>query len=67
MLSTLTICLNETDDKFSTDDFFKLDAEGDSLRAALYGNERYRANIERIMPWLNKRGLLDIFGNENTQ
>ncbi|KAH8293530.1 hypothetical protein KR054_001371 [Drosophila jambulina] len=67
VLSTLTICLNKAEDNFSTDAFLKEDAEGEAIRAALYSNERYRANVERIMPWLNKRGLLDGFGNETTK
>ncbi|KAH8383447.1 hypothetical protein KR009_008708, partial [Drosophila setifemur] len=46
-------------ENFSTERFLQTDEEGDILREALYSNERYRANIERIMPWLNRRGLLD--------
>ncbi|KAH8355522.1 hypothetical protein KR200_001116 [Drosophila serrata] len=67
VLSTLTICLNKAEENFSTDAFLKEDAEGEAIRAALFNNERYRAHVERIMPWLNKRGLLDGFGDETTK
>ncbi|KAH8247819.1 hypothetical protein KR038_010473 [Drosophila bunnanda] len=63
VLSILTVCLHKPADNFSTDAFLRDDAEGEAIRAALYNNERYRAHFERIMPWLNKRGLLDWFGN----
>ncbi|XP_017062102.1 uncharacterized protein LOC108102015 [Drosophila ficusphila] len=61
MLTTLTICLNKTDDNFSTDDLFKDSKDAESMRTEIFSNERYRANIERVMPWLNRRGLLDAF------
>ncbi|KAH8318866.1 hypothetical protein KR074_008364 [Drosophila pseudoananassae] len=60
-LSTMPMCLNKTDENFTTESFFQMNEEGDVLRAALYGNERFKAHIERIMPWLNRRGLLDAF------
>uniref|UniRef100_A0A6P4F4T0 Uncharacterized protein LOC108045506 n=1 Tax=Drosophila rhopaloa TaxID=1041015 RepID=A0A6P4F4T0_DRORH len=64
VFSTLTICLNKADDNFSTDGLFKDGKEGDTMRSELFGNERYRANIERVMPWINRRGLLDAFAAE---
>lgn len=29
-------------------------------KSQLYTNERYKANIEQIMPWLDNRGLLEV-------
>ncbi|XP_017119025.1 uncharacterized protein LOC108140622 [Drosophila elegans] len=65
VLSTLTVCLNKTDDNFSSDVFCKDGKEADQ-RLQLFSNERYKANIERIMPWLNRRGLLDAFTTEKS-
>ncbi|XP_002097965.3 uncharacterized protein LOC6537409 [Drosophila yakuba] len=59
VLTTLSMCLNKTTDDFSTESFLGDDKSAESLRAAIFSNERYRANIERVMPWLNRRGLLD--------
>jgi len=67
MLTTLTICLNKADENFSTDGFLGENKEAESLRSALFSNERYRANIEHVMPWLNRRGVLDAFATEKTQ
>ncbi|XP_016951395.1 uncharacterized protein LOC108025422 [Drosophila biarmipes] len=67
MLSTLTVCLNKADDNFSADGFLGENKEAESLRSALFSNERYRAHIERVMPWLNRRGLLDAFATEKAQ
>ncbi|KAH8294589.1 hypothetical protein KR018_000016 [Drosophila ironensis] len=60
VISVLTVCLNKTDDSFNTDGFFTESPETEAFRASLLGNERYIAHIERIMPWLNRRGLLDF-------
>ncbi|BFF89023.1 uncharacterized protein DMAD_07872 [Drosophila madeirensis] len=60
VISTLSICLNKADDNFTTDAYFGDNPESEALRSLLLSNERYRANIERIMPWLNRRGLLDF-------
>ncbi|XP_017083897.1 uncharacterized protein LOC108116478 [Drosophila eugracilis] len=65
ILTTLTICLNKADENFSTDSFLGENKEAESLRSALFSNERYRANIERVMPWLNRRGLLDAFAEKS--
>ncbi|KAH8363283.1 hypothetical protein KR084_007764 [Drosophila pseudotakahashii] len=67
MLTTLTICLNKTDDNFSPNDFMAESKEAETMRSAMFSNERYRANIERVMPWLNRRGLLDFFVTEKAQ
>ncbi|EDV49486.1 uncharacterized protein LOC6553970 [Drosophila erecta] len=67
VLTTLSMCLNKTTDDFTTDSFLGDDKNAESLRAATFSNERYRANIERIMPWLNRRGLLDYIGTENSE
>ncbi|XP_017088776.2 uncharacterized protein [Drosophila bipectinata] len=60
VISTLTVCLNKTDDSFNTNDFFTEGPNSDAFRASLLGNERYTAQVERILPWLNRRGLLDF-------
>ncbi|KAH8232277.1 hypothetical protein KR032_003285 [Drosophila birchii] len=59
VISTLTVCLQETDENFNTEAFFTENEESEAFRMKLFNNERYRAHIERIMPWLNRRGLLD--------
>ncbi|KAH8293882.1 hypothetical protein KR054_006114 [Drosophila jambulina] len=59
VISTLTVCLQETDEDFNTEAFFTENEESEAFRLKLFNNERYRAHIERIMPWLNRRGLLD--------
>lgn len=59
VISTLTVCLQDMDDDFSTEAFFTENEKSEAFRLKLFGNERYRAQIERIMPWLNRRGLLD--------
>ncbi|KAH8294590.1 hypothetical protein KR018_000017 [Drosophila ironensis] len=61
VVSTLTICLNKTDENFSAEHFMRNDEVAEATRNALYNNERYKANVEKILPWLNKRGLLDAF------
>ncbi|XP_033232393.1 uncharacterized protein [Drosophila pseudoobscura] len=60
VVSTLSICLNKADDNFTPEAIFGDNPESDVLRSELMSNERYRANVERIMPWLNRRGLLDF-------
>ncbi|XP_032309817.1 uncharacterized protein LOC6499419 [Drosophila ananassae] len=60
VISTLTVCLNKTEDSFNTNDFFTEGPNSDAFRAALLGNERYKAHVERVLPWLNRRGLLDF-------
>ncbi|XP_065722643.2 uncharacterized protein [Drosophila suzukii] len=57
VISTLTVCL--TDEGFNPEIFFIETPESEKFRLQLLGNERYRAHIERVMPWLNRRGLLD--------
>ncbi|KAH8355535.1 hypothetical protein KR200_002752 [Drosophila serrata] len=59
VISTLTVCLRESDEDFNTEAFFTENEESEAFRLKLFGNERYRAHIERIMPWLNRRGLLE--------
>ncbi|XP_016980340.2 uncharacterized protein LOC108045504 [Drosophila rhopaloa] len=59
VISTLTICLNQTDEAFNPEAFFVETPESEAFRLQLLGNERYKAHIERVMPWLNRRGLLD--------
>jgi len=61
------MCLNKTTDDFTTDSFLGNEENGKSLREAMFSNERYRANIERVMPWINRRGLLDNFANGHSQ
>eukprot|EP00099_Drosophila_melanogaster_P022588 NP_650103.1 uncharacterized protein Dmel_CG6830 [Drosophila melanogaster] len=67
VLTTLSMCLNKTTDDFTTDSFLGNEENGKSLREAMFSNERYRANIERVMPWINRRGLLDNFANGHSQ
>ncbi|XP_039493503.1 uncharacterized protein LOC120453048 [Drosophila santomea] len=57
VISTLTVCL--TDEGFNPEIFFVETPESEVLRLKLFGNERYKAHIEKILPWLNRRGLLD--------
>ncbi|EDV49485.1 uncharacterized protein LOC6553969 [Drosophila erecta] len=57
IISTLTVCL--TDEGFNPELFFVETPESEAVRLKLFGNERYKAHIEKIMPWLNRRGLLD--------
>ncbi|KAH8383453.1 hypothetical protein KR009_008706 [Drosophila setifemur] len=60
VISTLTVCLNKTDDDFNPEVFFTENPESENFRTALLGNERYMAHVKRILPWLNTRGLLDF-------
>ncbi|EDW42571.1 GM26081 [Drosophila sechellia] len=57
VISTLTVCL--TDEGFNPELFFVETPESEAFRSKLFGNERYKAHVEKIMPWLNRRGLLD--------
>ncbi|EDW81307.1 uncharacterized protein Dwil_GK11996 [Drosophila willistoni] len=57
--STLTICLAETNEDFKPDLLMSDSPAAEALRKTTYGNERYKAHFELVMPWLNKRGLLD--------
>ncbi|XP_017062101.1 uncharacterized protein LOC108102014 [Drosophila ficusphila] len=59
VISTLTVCLLNADEGFNPEAFFVETPESEAFRLKLLGNERYKAHIERIMPWLNRRGLLD--------
>ncbi|XP_017083938.2 uncharacterized protein LOC108116513 [Drosophila eugracilis] len=59
VISTLTVCLNQADEGFNPEMFFIETPESEAFRLQLLGNERYKAHIEKIMPWLNRRGLLD--------
>ncbi|EDV93452.1 uncharacterized protein LOC6563556 [Drosophila grimshawi] len=52
VIGTLSLFLEEpTEDPFASDD---------AILEHRFRNKLYKAQFERLMPWLNKRGLLDI-------
>ncbi|XP_023035528.1 uncharacterized protein LOC6649875 [Drosophila willistoni] len=56
----LFICLIDTNEDFKVDLLMSDSPAAEALRKTTFGNERYKAHFELVMPWLNNRGLLNV-------
>ncbi|KAL5274236.1 hypothetical protein ACFFRR_000786 [Megaselia abdita] len=57
--STLAIVLLEPTDNANMDNFWKADEEGTGFKNQVYSNPKYITCLNDILPWLDKRGMLE--------
>ena len=55
----LAVVLLEPTDKANVDNMLSDDGSNDLVKQ-MFSNARYRSHAEVILPWLNRRGLLDF-------
>ncbi|XP_017874661.1 PREDICTED: uncharacterized protein LOC108621704 [Drosophila arizonae] len=60
VIGPLSLCLRDPIEELDTDLIDKDGSAIDALCDQLYSSETYKKHFELLMPWINRRGLLDI-------